>query len=61
MLHYLTAQRTCFFSVYNRLHASVVNSFERYEELHRELSPLAGRNGGKQKMLLVKLHGSESV
>lgn len=61
MLHYLMAQRICFSSVYNRLHASVVNSFEHSEELHRELSPLARRNGGKQKMLLMKLHGSQSV
>lgn len=61
MLHYLMVQRICFFSVYNRLCASVANSFECYEELHRELSPLARRSGGKEKMLLVKLHGTESV
>lgn len=61
MLHYLMAQRVCFFSVYNRFHASVVNSFECYEELLRELSSLARRNLGKQKMLLMKLHGMESV
>lgn len=50
-----------FFSVYNRIHASVVNSFEHYEEWHRELCPLERGNGGKQKMLIIKLHGSESV
>lgn len=50
-----------FFSVYNRIHASVVNSFEHYEEWHRELCPFERRSGGKQKMLLMKLHGSESV
>lgn len=50
-----------FFSVYNRIHASVVNSFEHYEEWHRELSPLERKNGGKQEMLMMKLHGGESV
>lgn len=38
-----------------------MNSFEHYEEWHRELCPLERRNGGKQEMLIMKLHGSEYV
>lgn len=49
-----------FFSVYNRICISVVNSFEHYEEWHRELCPLERRNGGKQKVLIMKIHGNLS-
>lgn len=49
-----------FFSVCNRIHASVANSFEHYEKWHRELCPLDRRNGGKQELLIMKIHGSLS-